>query len=107
MALTFNATLYKRHLPAGETKLIYQPASEKQSIESTVPAKSKGQQAVDIAYLGSTFSRAVQIADEVNARTVKQRRMQPFVDYESPRKSIVNKTENIQGCGNTDSPICL
>ena len=55
VASTFNATLYKRHLPAGETKLIYQPASEKQSIESTVPAKSKGQQAVDIAYLGSTF----------------------------------------------------
>ena len=55
-----------------KTEVLYQPAPGKPYKEPTVTVKGQQLQVVDkFTYLGSTFSRVVHIADEINARIAK------------------------------------
>ena len=52
--------------------MVYQPAPGKPYEELTITVKGQRLQVVDkFTYLGSTLSRVVHIADEVNARIAK------------------------------------
>ena len=55
-----------------KTEVVYQPAPGKLYREQTITVNGQKLQFVDkFIYLGSTFSRAVHIDDEVTARTAK------------------------------------
>ena len=55
-----------------KTEVVYQPAPGKPYKEPTITVKDQRLQVVDkFTYLGSTWSRVVQIDDEVNARIAK------------------------------------